>query len=452
MVRLLNCLVFLCILMSWAPVSQAQQGGVLEIETCLALARAHNETLLSARQRVEEIDYDRWVVRSRFFPQVDLETRYNMPDLRHIDSEAFRDEAILHARQRVLEFGADVPEEVAYRSRMRSARLDYERQTRRVLSQVRRNFYLTIVKGQQIENRREVLDNVREKLRRIRVKYERGVAKEFDLLTAQLDSLEQEAQISVLLGQKARLTFDLLRLMGRGMVQDVTLVGEVEDFEMRLEDAVAMALSRDVEIERLGEEVAETSRAFHETRLDYLPDIGIKVGMESGDKVLGFDLTRSQRTWRLDASSDVLLLRTGDLPLDSRFITRDTNKFALLHFSMPILSGFSRYGQTGAARARLYQVQASFRDRREQVERDVRQHYQTLQDRILQREINTRRLQMDSRRLEIQERLRDLGQVTDNQVETFRDLFFAGQERLFQSQDGYINALENLREVMGYFE
>ena len=82
----------------------------------------------------------------------------------------------------------------------------------------------------------------------------------------------------------------------------------------------------------------------------------------------------------------------------------------------------------------------------------MRQHYQTLQDRILQRQINARRLEMDRRRLEIQERLRDLGQVTDNQVETFRDRFFAGQERLFQSQDAYINALENLREVMGYFE
>lgn len=450
MVCLLKRWVFLFVLMSWASASHTQQ--VLEIETCLALARAHNETLLSARQRVEEIDYDKWVVRSRFFPQVDLETRYNVPDLRHIDSVLFRDEAILHARQRVLELGADAPEEVAYRSRKRSARLDYERQTRRVLSQVRRNFYLTIVKGQQIENRREVLDNVREKLWRIRVKYERGVAKEFDLLTAQLDSLEQEAQISVLLEQKARLTFDLLRLIGRDMVQDVVLVGQVEDFEMNLEDAVAMALSRDVEVERLDEEVTEASRAFHETRLDYLPDIGIKVGMKSGDKVLGFDLTRSQRTWRLDASSDVLLLRTGSLPLDSRFVARDTNKFALFQFSMPILSGFSRYGQTGAARARFYQAQASFRDRREQVERSVRQHYQTLQDRILQRQINTRRLEMDRRRLEIQERLRDLGQVTDNQVETFRDRFFAGQERLFQSQDAYINALENLREVMGYFE
>lgn len=452
MVRLLKCLVFLFILMFWDSVGHAQQGGALEIETCLALARAHNETLLSARQRVEEIDYDKWVLRSRFFPQVNLETRYNVPDLRHIDSDLFRDEAILHARQRVLEFGADVPEEVAYRSHKRLARLDYERQTRRVLSQVRRNFYLTIVKGQQIENRREVLDNVREKLRRIRVKYERGVAKEFDLLTAQLDSLEQEAQISVLLGQKARLTFDLLRLIGRDMVQKVMLVGKIEDFEMNLEDAVAMALSRDVEVERLGEEVAEASRAFHETRLDYLPDIGLQIGMESGNKVLGFELSQSQRTWRLDASSDVLLLRTGDLPLDSRFITRDTNKFALFQVSLPILAGFSRYGQTGATRARLYQVQASFRDRREQVERNVRQHYQTLQDRILQRQINTRRLEMDRRRLEIQERLRDLGQVTDNQVETFRDRFFAGQERLFQSQDAYINALENLREVMGYFE
>ena len=67
-------------------------------------------------------------------------------------------------------------------------------------------------------------------------------------------------------------------------------------------------------------------------------------------------------------------------------------------------------------------------------------------------EIGTRRLAIERRRLEIQERLRDLGQVTDNQVETFRDRFFLAQERLFRTQDAYIAAVEDLRGVMGYFE
>ena len=432
----------------------AQDLGTLTIRMCLESARLHNRDLIERRQRLSEVDYDRWDLRSRFFPTVSLEGKYNLPDLADLQNNAFRDEAVLRARQRVFEFGADAKEEVDYRSVRRKAVTDYESDVRKVLSQVRRKFYLAGLKRQQIESRRAVLQSVSDKLYKIRVKYERGVAKEFDLLTAQLDSLEQEGQINALLGEQRRLKFDLLRLIGQEMASDVVLSGEMEGFGMEVEAAVDMALARDVEVRRLAEEVGEYGREFRETSLAYLPDVRLQVGLGNGDVVTGLDLTRhaKTRTWQMDVSSDVLLARTGTLPLDARFRERDTNRFAAFDISVPLFAGFQRYGQTGAARARLYQRQTALRDRKDQVERDVRQRHQTLQDRTLLKEIDTRRLGMAQRRLEIQERLRDLGEVTDNQVETFRTSFFLAQERLFATQDAYIAALEDLREVIGYFE
>lgn len=436
------------------PAVCAQEPVVLTIQECLKSARKNNKNLIEGRQRLRELDYDRWDLRSRFFPTVNLEGRYHLPDRTGLEGSLNADEAILRARQRIFEFGADAREEVTFRSERRQSVFEYERRLRQALSRTRRNFYLAILKEQQIQSRMQVLKSASDKLRRIRIKYARGVATEFDLLTAQLDSLEQEGQINVLLGDQQRLKFELLRLIGRPIATDVILTGELEPFGMSIEEAVELALRQDVEVRRLREEVEERFREFTETSFAYLPDVGFQIGLESGDTVTRLDLSRSSqtRTWQMDLSSDVLLSRTKDLPLDHRFRELDTNRFALLQVSVPLLAGFQRYGQTGAARARLHQLQTELSDRRDQVERNVRQRYQTLRERTLQREINTRRLEIARRRLGIQERLRDLGQVTDNQVETFRQRFFQEQERLFRTQDAYIASLEDLREVIGYFE
>jgi outer membrane protein TolC len=106
----------------------------------------------------------------------------------------------------------------------------------------------------------------------------------------------------------------------------------------------------------------------------------------------------------------------------------------------------------GAAGARLSQGQTSLVDRKVQVEREVRGYHQTLKDRTVQMEIDGERLNIARRRLEIQERLRDMGRATDYEVETFRNAFFQEQERYFRTQDAYIAALEDLRLAVGAFD
>ncbi|OGG54966.1 MAG: hypothetical protein A3F84_27475 [Candidatus Handelsmanbacteria bacterium RIFCSPLOWO2_12_FULL_64_10] len=446
--------ILIALLLTGAAEVCAQEAAPLTIQECLESARRYNKDLIKAQQRLREVGYEHWDVRSRFFPTVSLEGRYYKPGLTDLENNPNPDEAVLRARQRILEFGGDAREEVQFRDRRRQALYDYEGRIRQALSNVRRNFYLAVLKTQQIQSRQEVLRAVNEKLRGIRVKYARGVAKEFDLLTAQLDSLQQEGQIQALLGEQRRLKLTLLRLIGRPTETDVALSGQVEPFPMGLEEAVAMALREDVQARQLREEVGEKQREHREAGLAYLPDVTFQMGIQNGWGVTSLDLSKSPqgRTWLVDLSSRMWLSRTASIPQDTRFFDRDRNRFAAFQVSMPLFSGFQRYGQAGVARERLYQAQTALRDREDEAERRVRELHQTLRVQTVRMEIGAQQLQIARRRLEIQERLRDLGLVTDLQVENFRGQFFSEQDRFFQIQDAYIGALEDLRQAIGYFD
>lgn len=446
--------VLIALLLAGAAEVCAQDAAVLTIRECLESARRYNRDLIKGQQRLREVDYNRWDVRSRFFPTVNLESRYHRPGRTDMEDNPAPDEAVLQARQRILEFGGDAREEVQFRTERRLAFYAYEDRVRQALSNVRRSFYLAALKTQQIQSRQEVLRAVNEKLRGIRVKYARGVAKEFDLLTAQLDSLQQEGQIQALLLEQKQRKLTLLRLIGRPTETDIALSGQVELFPMGLEEAVAMALREDVQARQLREEAGEKQREHREAGLAYLPDVRFQMGIQNGWGVTSLDLSKSSqgRTWLVDLSSKMWLSRTAPLPQDNRFFDRDRNRFAEFQVSVPLFSGFQSYGQAGAARERLYQAQTALRDREDEVERRVRELHQTLRVQTARMEIGARQLQIARRRLEIQERLRDLGLVTDLQVETFRSQFFSEQDRFFQTQDAYIGALEDLRQAIGYFD
>ncbi len=52
----------------------------------------------------------------------------------------------------------------------------------------------------------------------------------------------------------------------------------------------------------------------------------------------------------------------------------------------------------------------------------------------------------------MQERLKELGKITDNELETFRERFFADQDNYFEKQIDLVEAQERLRLAMRYFE
>ena len=67
-------------------------------------------------------------------------------------------------------------------------------------------------------------------------------------------------------------------------------------------------------------------------------------------------------------------------------------------------------------------------------------------------EILRETVEISKKRLQINERLKELGQISDDALETFRNRFFSDQDRYFEKQLNLIEARERLRTAMRYFE
>ena len=67
-------------------------------------------------------------------------------------------------------------------------------------------------------------------------------------------------------------------------------------------------------------------------------------------------------------------------------------------------------------------------------------------------EILKETVQISKERLRVQERLKDLGRISDDALETFRDRFFSDQDRFFNQQISVVQVQERLRRAMRFFE
>ena len=55
-------------------------------------------------------------------------------------------------------------------------------------------------------------------------------------------------------------------------------------------------------------------------------------------------------------------------------------------------------------------------------------------------------------RFTIKEKLRDIGKITDDELETFRNTFFTAQDRIFEEQEDLIKRQEDLRLAIRFFK
>ena len=70
----------------------------------------------------------------------------------------------------------------------------------------------------------------------------------------------------------------------------------------------------------------------------------------------------------------------------------------------------------------------------------------------LQTDILRETVRISKERLHVKERLKELGKISDNELETFRQRFFSDQDSYFEQQIRLIDAQERLRLAMRYFE
>ncbi len=421
----------------------------LDLSYCLDEAMAHNRALLQAREVIHQIEGSRIVVHSRFMPHLDLTASYEAQSTSFSDGKA--DDPLssaLRFSQRLFEFGPDFAQEVQVREDLRQAVYAYERLVYEELSRVWALFHLIVLQDRQLAIRIASRDDFQAALTREQARFDRQIATESDVLNAQLNVLDEELAINNLERAQFSNKMELLRRIGQPIGTDIHLVGDAVEWAIEQDRAVELALANSVALTLTSEQLKEQKRVVREVAYEYAPDINLHVDVRDGQRNAQLALDKQGPTWGLDLSSE-LALRDSKSPAPDW--ADKTRWSAQVEARLPIFAG-ARSGRKLQEKARLRQLEIALRALRAETELNVRQAYQQVLEAEGRQRIQAERVQIARRRLEINQILKEKGEVNENLLETFRNQFFAVQDQFFTNQETFIRRIAALRRQMGHFE
>ena len=406
-----------------------------------------NRDLQEARERIDEVHADQVVVRSRLMPHVSLSASYD--GLRTGARGEIEDDVSsqLLYQQRLFEFGPHAAQEVRLRSDLRNAMFEYEDQVYTVLSRVWEVYHLILLKNEQITLRQASRDSFEVFLQKQTARFDERLASEEDMLQAELNVLNEELQINSLQRQQFNDKMELLRLVGRPIGASISPSGSLAPMTIDQNEAVQIALTRDVQIGLNTQLLAEQQRVVREQRWEYAPDLSLQAGVDDGRRSASVTIDRESKTWGVDMAAGLSLdeARTH-VPEDGA--TWRTQ----LQARIPLFEGGIRIGQETLERARLRQIEIRLRDLKAGVELRVRQAFQSMLEAEEEARLQERFVRIARRRLEINQFLQEKGQADEAKLEAVRSAFFSAQDRLFSNQRTYITRQAQLRRLMGYVE
>jgi outer membrane protein TolC len=431
-----------------SALSAQAEVRTLTLPYCLETAMEYNRELIQAREAVKQVKGSSIVVRSRYLPHLDLTANYDAT------REGFDGETTDHLNsqlnfsQRLFEFGPNAAQEVNLRSGLRQAVYGYEGKVYEIMAQVWETFHLILLQDRQIAIRRESREGFERTLKRQEARYSRRLATEEDVLSAELNVLNEELALSNLERQQFSKKMELLRLIGQPIGIGIQLQGNLVGFEIEQDQTVEFALRNSVQIALQNREVEEQKRVASEVNWGYSPDISLNAGVNDGRKNARLSIDKEEKTWGLNLASEYEL-KEREPPVDPQ----DESKwFTQVEARIPIFEGGSRLGQRAREKARLRQEQMELGDLSAAVELSVRQAYQSMLEAQEQQRIQEKQVKIARRRLEINQTLKDKGQADESLLEQVRGQFFQAQDRLFQNQGSYIQRQATLRRLMGHFE
>lgn len=437
---------------------------VLTLDECLRLAFAGNNEIKQQREQMFFAGGSKLIANSRFLPAIELVNQFeHVRDFEGPDPSADASLVSATLSQRLLEWGKDNPIDINLRIEQRAALFDYENRVAGIFSSVRRAFRFIKLKEQQIAARQESLRQFEAQAQVRQQRMDAGnLSVKIEVLTAQLNVLNERTRINTLERQRFNRKAELLRLIGLPVGADeVEFTGGGDDFglvEFEMERMVSLALAQDSELALLETLVAEQGRTLRQLRYEYYPDLGFTGGYQDehgrtaaelrnqGD-TWGLDLITQPGVWDAEGDRRGLGLFAPDVPLGDP----DPGWFAGVELRIPISEGRARTGRRIQARAGLSGLRAAAADQRDQVELQVRQGYMSLREQKFQVDLAQENVNIERERFRIQEELRDVGKITDENLETFRRAFFAAQDFLFQQQEVLIDRQEDLRLAIRYF-
>ena len=445
---------------------RAKAERLLTLSECLQLAFTGSNEIKQARERIIAVGGTKYITNSRFLPTIELIEQYE--HLRNFGSADNTDDAhTISARitQRILEYGKDNPLDVSLRAEQRDALFNYEDVVAAVFSRARRAFLFIKLKERQIATRQELLQQFEKQYQVKQQRMQAGnLSVQIEVLTANLNVLNEKSRINTLEREKFNRKMALLRLIGLSVgAETVELEGRMDNFgldDFDNEEMIRLALAQSSEVALAEAIVAEQGRALDQLRYEYVPDLRLRTGYQDENGTIGADLLNQDQTWGLDVFGQPKVpgskeSRTQSLGVFGSEIGLggpDPGWFTGLQLRIPITEGGARKGRQIQARATLNSVKAALEDRKDLIELRVRQSYRFLAEQKYQVDLEQENVNIENQRFLIKAELRDVGKITDDELETFRQLFFNAQDRLFRQQEVMIERQEDLRYAIRYFK
>jgi outer membrane protein TolC len=291
-----------------------------------------------------------------------------------------------------------------------------------------------------------------------------NLSTKIEVLTARSNMLNEEIVINALRRQRFNRKMELLRFIGLPVGADqVEFEGQMDRFgldDFDVDGMVLLALAQSSDVALAEAELAEQQRLLDQLRFEYTPDLRFRGGYQAENGKIGTDLFNQNDTWGLDIFGQPKVpglkeRNTRNLGLVGNGISLggpDPGWFVGLQLRIPITEGRAREGRRIEARAILASYKAALEDRKDLIELEVRQNYKLLTEQQFQVKLAQTDVNIENERFVIQTELRDVGKITDDQLETFRRLFFNAQDDLLRQQEETIRRQENLRFSIRYFK
>jgi outer membrane protein TolC len=443
-----------------------EAGRELSLDECLRMAFENNNQIKEARQKMSIRKGNEIIVNSRFLP--DIELIYQYEDLRNFNSiDPVDISSFLFAQitQTILEYGKDNPLDISLRAEQRQSLFNYEDKVTSVLSQMRRALFFVKLKEQQVNTRHELLKQFKKQYDIKQQRMQAGnLSVKIEVLTAKLNVLNEETRINTLKRQMFNRKMDLLRLIGLPVgAEHVSFTAAKDNFALdhfEIDQMVQLALVQNSKAGFAEAIVAEQKRSLDQLQYEYIPDLRLNAGYQDENIRVGGKLTNEDETWTMDGVGQPKLTGTREQRSLSLGLFNDEvgldgpdhGRFVGVQTRLPIYKGASRKGRKTRELARLKSFEAVFEDIKDEVELSVRQSYKFLIEQEYRVELAQENVNIEKERFAIKEKLRDVGKITDDELETFRNTFFTAQDSLFTQQEILIERQEDLRLAIRFFK
>ena len=447
-----------CLLLSIVSVVSAQRLISLQPARAIELALQNNEAVRKAEKVLERAKANLRVSKAVYLPQVGLTGEYQ----RQRDGDIDERDYLTRAQMSVLlaQFG-EIPQGLdAAQEEVRKAEIEYERAKKGTVHAVRNLWHNIILTQEEIEQRRAIEVELKEKLKGTRDKHEKKRIRYLSRLNTELELSEQQLALNELQRRLDVDTAELIRLTGLDPLAQVALSQTLPDDELTLDTAVELAFVNSLDLRDLRGDIVRQERLAAETIWNRFPELSAEARYKDLHVLL--EQHQQNRTWDAKALYDpVIFDRERDVSSVFEMNPRTQDGWEVrFNLNIPLYDGNKTANLRSVELAELERLQLEYTEKTKLIRVAVRRDYRAVANAKERMEIEEKRLSIREEQLRTIERVLDAVRfdIPGYQGLTFNDAFqsqaqFTEAQRVFyQARRDYAQAKEKLRETMQWIE